>query len=188
MKLIFAQGNPGKQHERTRHNIGWRILDSLAKEQGGTWRKESKFNAEIAEITLAGEKALLVKPLSFYNDTGLVARSLVDFYKLTPTSDLLVLHDELALPFGTLRIREKGSDAGNNGIKSLNTHLGQGYARLRLGIWNERRDLMGDADFVLSAFSKDESGHIETAVTPAAQAIIEQFARGQLQAHSHTTV
>lgn len=188
MKLIFAQGNPGKQYERTRHNVGWRVLDVLADSHSAPWRKESKFNAEIAEVTLSDEKTLLVKPLSFYNDTGLVARSLVDFYKLTPQNDVLVIHDELALPFGTLRIREKGSDAGNNGIKSLNAHLGPEYPRIRLGIWNERRDLMNDADFVLSAFSKDEAEHIAATIIPAAITAIEQFVRGQLEAQSHKAI
>ena len=186
MKIIFAQGNPGKQYERTRHNVGFMTLDAIAQKQAASWKSESKFNADLAEFHLEGEKILLVKPRSFYNDTGLVARSLVDFYKLDTEEDVLVVHDELALPFGTIRIRDKGSDAGNNGIKSLNAHLGQAYWRIRIGIWNEQRDTVDDAAFVLSAFTKEESialaGLTDTAVIP----LIDTFIAGTLEAHSQT--
>lgn len=184
MNVIFAQGNPGAQYARTRHNAGFIIVDALATEHQASWKHESKFNAEIASIQLAGEKTLLVKPLSFYNETGQIARALVDFYKLTPADDVLVLHDELALPFGTIRVRQKGSDAGNNGIKSLNAHLGDTYWRLRIGIWNERRDLMGDADFVLSAFSPDEQQALTGPVFEHVHEAINAFAEGRLDAYS----
>lgn len=180
MKIIFAQGNPGAQYERTRHNVGFLTLDAFAKKEGAQWRVQTKYNAAIAELTLAGEKVLLVKPLSFYNETGLVARSLVDFYKVAPSTDFLVIHDELALPFGTIRIREKGSDAGNNGIKSLNAHLGQDYMRIRVGVWNELRDRMDDANFVLSTFSKSEANALEATIFPALFLRIEEFIRGTL--------
>lgn len=183
MKLIFAQGNPGAQYARTRHNVGFIVLDALVDQIGAKWRTESKFKAEIAEAHLDGEKILLVKPLSFYNDTGLVARALIDFYKLNPAKDILVVHDELALPFGSIRIRDKGSDAGNNGIKSLNSHLGPLYWRLRIGVWNELRDRMNDADFVLSAFSKAESEQLLKLV-PTLWPIFEAFVEETLEAHS----
>lgn len=177
MKLIFAQGNPGAQYATTRHNVGFLVIDALATAHGGAWKKESKFNAELCKLTIAGEAVLLVKPLSFYNETGLVARSLVDFYKLAPAADVLVIHDELALPFGTVRVREKGSDAGNNGIKSLNSHLGEAYWRIRIGIWNELRDRMDDANFVLSNFSKDEQIQLQAIIDTTILAIIEDFVR-----------
>ena len=184
MKLIFAQGNPGQQYARTRHNTGFIALDILANENSGTWKTSDKFHADIAEISLNNEKVLLVKPLSFYNETGQVARALVDFYKLNPAEDVLVIHDELALPFGTIRVREKGSDAGNNGIKSLNAHLGEGYARVRVGIWNDKRDLMDDAAFVLSNFSTDEQKTLNEGLIPQITTLIEAFVKGELEAHS----
>lgn len=177
MKLIFAQGNPGSQYAATRHNVGFIMLDLFAKAHGGSWKAESKFNAELCELTIDGETVLLVKPLSFYNETGLAARMLVDFYKLTPALDVLVIHDELALPFGTIRVREKGSDAGNNGIKSLNAHLGADYWRIRIGIWSELRDRMDDANFVLSRFTKDEQLQLETITSATVLEIIEDFVR-----------
>lgn len=156
MKLIFAQGNPGVQYANTRHNVGFFMVNHLAKKWGITFSEKTKFNALIAEATIEGEKVLLVKPLTFYNDTGQTARKLTNFYKLDPTVDILVIHDELALPFGTIRTRPSGSDAGNNGIKSLNAHIGSDYHRIRIGIYNELRDRQPDADFVLNPFSKDE--------------------------------
>lgn len=185
MKLIFAQGNPGRQYARTRHNTGFIALEALAEANSGTWKVQDKYKAEIAEISLNGEKVLLVKPLSFYNETGQVARALVDFYKLSPAEDVLVIHDELALPFGTIRVREKGSDAGNNGIKSLNAHLGENYARIRIGIWNERRDLMDDADFVLSAFSEEEMKQLATLNETKIASLVEAFVKGELEPVSH---
>lgn len=182
MKLIFAQGNPGTQYTRTRHNVGFLLLDVFADQHNATWKLEKKFNAEIATATIEGEKVLFVKPLSYYNETGQVARAIVDFYKLSPATDVLVLHDELALPFGEVRIREKGSDAGNNGIKSLNAHLGQLYTRIRIGIWNELRSRMDDADFVLSAFTGDELTTLKTRYSEAIAPSITAFIKGDLEA------
>lgn len=186
MKLLFAQGNPGRQYAHTRHNTGFITLDALAEAQGGTWSTQTKFRADICEIFIEGEKVLLIKPLSFYNETGQVARALVDFYKLNPAEDVLVIHDELALPFGTIRVRQKGSDAGNNGVKSLNAHLGPDYARIRVGIWNERRDIMDDADFVLSTFSVDEKKLLDQLIKEKIKPLVSQFLKGDIKPDSYT--
>lgn len=185
MKIIFAQGNPEDRYTLTRHNIGWRIIDALAEEQGASWKVDKKHGASLAIYTEGGEKILLAKPLSYYNDTGRVAHSLLHFYKLSP-QDLLVIHDDLALPFGTLRVRKQGSDAGNNGIKSINAHLGQDYQRLRVGVWNNLRDRMGDADFVLSSFSKAEQTDLIATIIPASISIIDEFTSGHLSPQSIT--
>jgi PTH1 family peptidyl-tRNA hydrolase len=160
MKLIFAQGNPGKEYSGTRHNVGFYMIDALAKEHGAEFAKKPKFLAEIAEISVNDEKTLLVKPTTFYNETGQAARLLTDFYKLDPKTDFLVIHDDLALPFGTIRTRLSGSDAGNNGVKSLNAHLGIQHARIKVGVYNDLRDRIHDADFVLGRFTKEESNHL----------------------------
>lgn len=156
MKIIFAQGNPGNEYTTTRHNVGFLMLDRYGDSHRVEFIKKPKFHADIAEIHIGSEKVLLVKPTTFYNETGQAARLLIDFYKLDPATDLLVIHDDLALPFGTIRTREKGSDAGNNGIKSLNTHIGPNYRRIRIGIYTDLRERMPDADFVLSHFSTQE--------------------------------
>jgi len=185
MKILFAQGNPGSQYSRTRHNVGFITLDVFADaHHAPAWKKHPKAQAETTEVTIEGEKLLLVKPLSFYNDTGMVAQALLHFYKLDPAADLLVIHDDLAIPFGTIRIRQKGSDAGNNGIKSLNQHLGDAYARLRVGIWNELRDKMDDADFVLSAFTASEQEKLAQSLIPHLIERIEDFAHGRLETTS----
>lgn len=185
VKIIFAQGNPGADYDKTRHNVGFLMIDLLRDNiDGSQWKKHSKTNAEVSEISLGGEKVILVKPLTYYNETGLVARYFIDFYKLNPATDLLVIHDDLALPFGTIRIREKGSDAGNNGIKSLNQHVGDNYARIRIGIWNELRDRIGDTDFVLSRFSGDETGKLSTSILDAVEGFVDRFIVGKLESTS----
>ena len=154
MKVIFALGNPGSEYVKTRHNVGWQFLDAYAEKSSVDFTSKSKFHGDIAELTVGEDKALLVKPTTFYNDTGLCARTIADFYKLSP-EDFLIIHDELALPLGTLRTRFGGSDAGNNGIKSINAHLGEGSARLRIGIFDAEvpRDALAS---VLGKFTSDE--------------------------------
>lgn len=171
MKLILAQGNPGKEYIPTRHNIGFFILDRYAREHGEEFNSKSKFHAEITEVSIGGEKVILAKPTTFYNETGRAARALVDFYKLDPARDFLVIHDDLALPFGTIRTREKGSSAGNNGIKSLNAALGEDYKRLRIGIYNTLRDRIPDADFVLARFTENEKNALPDVYTLATKQI-----------------
>jgi len=185
MKIIFAQGNPDTKYLQTRHNTGFMVLDVLGEKYDALWRDVDKFKARLAEVVIAGQKVLLVKPLSYYNDTGLVARQFIDFYKLDPATDFLVVHDDLALPFGTIRIRESGSDAGNNGIKSLNTHLGPAYQRVRVGIWTEDRDRINDIDFVLGKFPLDEQKKINEHIAPKAIELIEAFVRGELELSSY---
>ena len=185
MKLILAQGNPGADYANTRHNIGFSLLARYAHEHGAAFTEKTKFRAYVAEASVAGEKVLLVKPTTFYNETGLAARALVDFYKLNPTEDVLVLHDDIALPLGTLRTREKGSDAGNNGIKSLNAHLGEQYKRLRVGVWNELADRMGATKFVLGKLSADEQATLAK-LQPHIAAIIDDFISGEFAITSYT--
>lgn len=185
MKLVLAQGNPGNMYTSTRHNVGWELLDALA----GTaeFQTRAKFFAAIAEKEIAGEKVLLVKPSTFYNETGRAARALLDFYKLDP-SDMLVLHDDIALPFGAIRIRQKGSDAGNNGIKSLNAHVGYNYWRLRIGIWRDIYAQRQSSDLVLARFSSEEQTFISTMLVPEIRVLVEQFCAGTLIATSKLLV
>lgn len=156
MKIIFAQGNPGTQYTHTRHNVGFWFLDSFAASHNISFTKKTKFHADIAELSVGSEKVLLVKPATFYNETGVAARALCDFYKVHPAKDFLAIHDDLALPFGTIRTRASGSDAGNNGIRSLNAHLGTNYHRIRIGIYSPLRDRIDDVDFVIGTFSGEE--------------------------------
>lgn len=184
MKLILAQGNPGTDYAKTRHNVGFLAVDDYSARYSTIFQTKSKFLADIAELTVGAEKILLVKPTTFYNETGRAARTIADFYKVTP-QDILVLHDDLALPFGTIRTREKGSDAGNNGIKSLNAHLGEEYARIRVGVWNERADRMDAADFVLGKFNSDEMKRLEKDILPKVGELIDDFIASRHTSSSH---
>jgi len=186
MKLIFAQGNPESKFDTTRHNVGFMVIDEFAQSHSLNWTEKSKFSALIAETTIDGEKVILVKPTTYYNETGQSARRMIDFYSVMAAHDLLVIHDDLALPFGTIRIRAQGSDAGNNGIKSLNSHIGPDYHRIRIGIANDLRERMGDMDFVLSKFSKDESEAL-TKLMPEIFGFISDFIDGTL-AHETKTL
>ena len=185
MKIIFAQGNPGSKYDKTRHNIGFYVIDKFADSQSANWLEKPKFNAMIAELSVDDEKILLIKPNTFYNDTGLCMRKLIDFYNLNTAQDLLVIHDDLSLPFGTIRIRDKGSDAGNNGIKSINQHIGEDYHRLRIGIWNELRDQMDDASFVLSRMNQEEHDNLEQKIYPLVEEKINNFTSGNIGITSH---
>jgi len=188
MKLIFAQGNPGPEYTHSRHNVGFLIIDTLAEELDAKWNNQPKFHAMIAKTVIEGEKVLLVKPTSFYNETGTSARKLIDFYKLDPTNDLLVIHDDLALPFGTIRVRQQGSDAGNRGVKSINTHLDENYTRIRIGICNELREKMDDSSFVLGKFSASELELLEENVIPKAIELVEKFYTDSLEQTSYKTL
>lgn len=188
MKIIFAQGNPEPDYAGTRHNVGFNVLNTLADQSGAKWINQSRFRALVAEIMIAGEKVILIKPSTFYNETGCSARKIVDFYKLDQHNDLLVIHDDLALPFGTIRVREKGSDAGNNGLKSLNTHIGQDFKRIRIGIYHDPNSLMNDADFVLSRFTAEESKKLSDIIIPQTIELINQFISDNIQPTSQTVL
>lgn len=186
MKIILAQGNPGDQYAATRHNVGFQVVDLFAQQHETEFKAKPKFFAAIAEVSINGDKVLLVKPTTFYNETGKTARALIDFYKIDAAEDLLVVHDDLALPFTTLRTRQSGSDAGNNGIKSLNAHVGSSYARLRIGIYNDLRDAIDDADFVLSRFTKAEQATLDETILPKASTIVTSFIAGSFETTTHS--
>lgn len=183
MKLIFALGNPETNYSSTRHNVGFRALNALA--GASEWSNKTKFNALVAELNINGEKVILAKPTTYYNEVGVSARKLLDFYKITPETDLLVVHDDLSLPFGTVRVRKQGGDAGNNGIKSINNHVNHPYTRIKIGICNELRDRIDDADFVLGKFSADESDQLDKTIIPHVVELIIQFCKGDLEITSY---
>jgi PTH1 family peptidyl-tRNA hydrolase len=155
IKLIVGLGNVGSEYEGTRHNSGFRCVDALAERFGFNWHSKPKFQANLAEGTHDGTRIILVKPTTYYNLSGEAVQAIAQFYHLN-VEDILVIHDELDLPFGTLRTRVEGGDAGNNGIKSLLSHLGRAFARIRIGIANDERAQRDAADFVLERFSSTE--------------------------------
>ncbi len=160
MKIIFGLGNPGKKYQKTRHNIGFMILDLLAKEYSVLFKSDSKTNSEIAEIVYAGEKILLCKPQTFMNNSGQVVSSLTNYYKLE-SQDILIIQDEIDLPFGQIKFSENSGSAGHKGIQSIIDHLKtKDFKRLRFGIEKEENKLATEI-FVLKNFSKEEFKIIE---------------------------
>lgn len=131
MKLILGIGNPGAQYRNTRHNLGWDVLDLLARRHGVDIGRK-KWNSEIGEWRHASGPVLLIRPLTYVNLSGEAAQAACTFHKVLPT-DLLVLSDDIHLPTGSLRLRPNGSAGGHNGLKDIEQRLGQGYQRLRLG-------------------------------------------------------
>lgn len=155
MVLLLGLGNIGVHFEGTRHNTGFRILDSFAASHGLEWQTKDRFKAIVAEGIILNQKVILAKPTTYYNLSGEAARAIKDFYKIG-NQDILVVHDELALPFGTIRTRTTGSDAGNNGIKNIIAHVGEDVARIRIGIANNIAEEAIATDFVLGRFTQEE--------------------------------
>ena len=179
MKLIVALGNPEKRYDGTRHNVGFEALDFFARQNELVFRNKSKFQADIA----AEEGYLLVKPTTYYNLTGISIRALADFYKIHQ-KDILVVHDDLVLPFGTIRVREGGSDAGNNGLKSIESHVGKSTHRLRIGTYNEIKEKMDMTDFVLAKFDDNEKKKLPVVLKKASE-LIKDFTEDKLEITTH---
>lgn len=174
MKVILALGNPGEKYAHTRHNAGFLVIDQLAAGQSAQFSNKPKFSADIAELNMSEEKILLVKPTTYYNEVGISARAILDFYKLT-LDDLLIIHDDTALDFGKIRVRKGGRDAGSNGLKSLHAHIGSDFWHIRIGTDNLLRRQIGDVDFVLSKFNTDERTILRDWTIPEAIKLISTF-------------
>lgn len=184
MKLIMGLGNPEERYENTRHNIGFRLLKKYAADNHLEFQLKEKFKAYIAESLLDGEKIIFALPTTYYNSVGESTRLLSDFYKIIPEAVLLV-HDELALPFGTIRTRRSGSDAGNNGVKSISQHIGPDTARVRIGIHNDARERINDADFVLGKFTQEEEKSL-TVLSSKTNELIRDFIEDSFETTTHS--
>ena len=184
--LVVGLGNPGAEYAATRHNIGFLVVDELAQRAGSPpWRK--KFHGELAEGRLAGEPAWFLKPLTYMNESGRSVGAAVSFYKV-PLESLLVIHDELDLPFAEIRIKMGGGDAGNRGIRSVTGQLGKpDYVRIRVGIGKPPPGFRGGgADFVLQGFAPAERAELAALVARAADAA-ELIAKSGLAAAMNIT-
>lgn len=171
IKLIVGLGNVGKDYDGTRHNIGFAVVDEFRKKNKfPAWQEKSKFKAFISEDFLDGKKVILAKPTTLMNASGDSVRALKDFYKLD-NKDIVVIHDELDLPFGVVKLKQGGGSAGNNGLKSLISHIGEDFSRIRIGIKNDLLEKMDAADFVLSKFSKDEKSKLPEIITSATRLV-----------------
>ena len=169
MKLVVGLGNPGKKHEGTRHNVGFEVLARLARESAADPPRR-KFDGEVSECLLGGEKALLLAPQTFMNRSGSSVRQALDFYQV-PYEDLLVICDEFQLPVGQLRMRPQGTDGGQNGLADVIRALGtKEFARLRVGI-GPVPDRWDPVDFVLGKFTASEREIIDVEIARAVDAV-----------------
>lgn len=175
-KLIVGLGNPGKKYDLTRHNIGFYCLDRLAETENGQWSEKKALQSLVCDLQLGSSRILLCKPQTFMNNSGEAVRAVQSFFKLE-TSNILVVHDEIDVVYGKLRMQTGGSDAGHNGIKSVSQHLGKDYGRIRVGIGPKTPPKIDSADFVLQKFSKEEQGHLG-ALSTEVTAIINEFVFG----------
>lgn len=198
MKVILALGNPGDKYVHTRHNAGFLIIDQLAAGQSAQFSNKPKFFANIAElnsftvdsaastkppVAIPREKILLVKPTTYYNEVGISARAILDFYKLA-LDDLLVIHDDTDLDFGKIRVRKGGRDAGSNGLKSLHTHIGSDFWHIRIGTDNLLRRQVSTDRFVMMNFNSDELTILKNWAIPTARTMIHDFLSDHISAIS----
>ena len=186
LRLIVGLGNPGPEHQATRHNAGFWFVDVLARRHGGEFRDYRKYSGETARVSVGTGEIVLLKPTTYMNRSGLSIRQLSEFYKIA-ADDILVAHDELDLPVGSLRLKHGGGHGGHNGLRDAIAHIGESFWRLRLGIGHpgNKTDVI---DYVLTRAPRSEEDLIMEAVNLAADCIpllLEQGAeRAMTKLHS----
>ncbi len=183
MKIILGLGNAEAKYTGTRHNVGFWALDQLATSYDVAFKVQSKLHALVAEVLSGGERILLIKPTTYYNEVGRSARAIMDFYKLAP-EDFLIIHDDLALPLGTIRTRIGGSNGGSNGLKSLEQHIGPATARLRIGVWTDTHHGIDKVGVVLGKLTRQEQDLLNNQLATI-QGIANDFIAEQLQVTTH---
>jgi PTH1 family peptidyl-tRNA hydrolase len=176
--LLVGLGNPGKQYDGTRHNIGFECLDAFVDKTPdmGGWVDKKDLKCLMSSGQMGETRVIAIKPTTFMNLSGEAVQAVSHFYKIHP-DHIIVLHDELDIDFGQIRIRKGGSAAGHNGIKSMSQHMGEEYGRVRIGIGPKSPPQIDSADFVLQKFSAEEQGHL-TALTRETTAILSELVFG----------
>ena len=171
MKVVIGLGNPGKKYEKTRHNIGFIAIDNLRKKMNISDERE-KFQALVSEKNIDGEKVIFLKPQTFMNLSGNSVMEIVNFYKLDPKKDIIVIYDDMDLSFGDIRIREKGSSGGHNGIKSIISHIGEEFIRIKCGIGAKEKDAV---EHVLGEFNQTEQKDLDEILEKINNCVIEML-------------
>lgn len=179
--LIVGLGNPGKEYDGTRHNIGFVTLDAFAEANNfDSWINKKDLKCEMASGRLGDTQVILIKPTTFMNLSGEAAQAVAHFYKI-PVERIIAVYDEIDIEFGQIRLRKGGSSAGHNGVKSLIQHLGEDFGRVRIGIGPKTPEQMDSADFVLAKFSSEQQAQLKN-LTRETTAILSEyvFSDGQL--------
>jgi len=176
--IIVGLGNPGKEYDGTRHNIGFEVLDNLAEKLDfPSWVVKKDMFSQQSQQTVASSRIILVKPTTFMNESGKAVQAVQTFYKVA-LGQVVVVHDELDIPFGQIRMRIGGSDAGNNGIKSIIQQSGEEFGRVRVGIRNTLAEKADSKDYVLGKFTKDEQSKLPDLLRETS-AILSEYIHGQ---------
>ena len=180
MFIIVGLGNPTAEYEGTRHNVGFDVIDAIA-DKYNISMTERKHRAFCGKGIIAGQKVLLIKPQTYMNLSGESVRSALDFYKVDPESEILVIYDDVSLGVGQLRIRKKGSAGGHNGIKNIIAHLGTSvFLRIKVGVGEKPKEY-DLADYVLGHFSKEDNVLMQDGYKDAAEAV-EMILMGDIEA------
>ncbi len=178
--LLIGLGNPGKEYDGTRHNIGFACLDEFArKNEFPAWVAKKDLKCLVSNTTIGTARVIAMKPTTFMNLSGQAVQAVQHFYKV-PAEQILVIHDEIDIPFGQIRTRNGGGSAGHNGIKSLIEHIGDTFNRVRVGIQNEQTTQIESSDFVLQKFSKQEASQLPNLTNETVSIITEYIYGGQL--------
>jgi len=184
MKLIVGLGNPGEKYENTRHNVGFVALDHLLqkfeKAKNTFWTEDKKFKSLIKEVDFEGEKVVLMKPTTFMNESGKAVAGYAKYFKIEP-KDICVIHDELDIPLGKIKIRFGGGSAGNNGVTSIIDHVGTDqFLRIRMGIGKSQRAHSdhNTSDYVLGVFDASEKRKVKTMVNQAIKDVMLILSHG----------
>ncbi|MCB9556433.1 MAG: aminoacyl-tRNA hydrolase [Deltaproteobacteria bacterium] len=178
--LVVGLGNPGPDYQHTRHNAGFMVVDALAADARVAFAHERRFAADLASVTLGGARALLAKPQTFMNRSGQAVARLVERYQLV-VSQIIVIHDDVDLPLGRLKLKQGGGDGGHNGLKSLTEHLeSNAYYRVRFGVG--RPDSASMVDFVLSPFIDEELPELAQQLDRAVDAVTTLIRQGLREA------
>lgn len=178
-KLVVGLGNPEARYDLTRHNIGFYCTDRLVEAESGTWSLKKSLKCNITDIKVGSIRLIVCKPTTYMNLSGEAVRAVQDYFKIDNASTL-VIHDDLDIDFGQIRTRVGGGSAGHNGIKSLVSHLGEDFGRIRVGIGNKFSDKVDSADFVLQKFSKTEQESLKLLSNEAISIINEAIFGGTL--------
>jgi len=172
MKLIVGLGNPGKKYEKTWHNLGFMAVDKIAKDLKTEFKEEKKFSAALAVVKFKNEKIILLKPQTFMNNSGVAILAIMNFYKIG-VEDLIVIHDDIDLPLGKLRIVKDSSAGGNNGIKSIIELLkSKNFIRIKIGVATSDLKIIGSADYVLEKIKAENIKKANEEIAYAADAAI----------------
>ncbi|HET7301730.1 MAG TPA: aminoacyl-tRNA hydrolase [Candidatus Saccharimonadales bacterium] len=184
--LIVGLGNMGKQYSGTRHNIGFEVLDAFAKANDfPDWIEKKDLKSHFTSAVLGDTKTILIKPTTFMNLSGEAVQATASFYKIAP-ENIVVVHDELDIPFGQIRTRVGGSAAGHNGIKSVMQHMGETFGRVRIGVGPKDPPQIDSADFVLARFSKEQEAQMPQLLKEASAILSERAYGDQLLAETRS--